>query len=65
MVQRSFIPERTLHHKDFKSTGTIELLVTMNLLDTISKLPLFVKTIVLEFYSKLTKGMGDPTSPDF
>ena len=48
MVQRSFIPERTLHHKDFEFIGAIELFETFNLLDTVTKLPPFVKTIVLE-----------------
>ena len=37
----------------------------MNLLDTVTKLPPFVKTVVLEFYSNLTKGIGDPTYLDF
>ena len=47
MVQRSFIPERTIHHKDFKSTGAIELLGTLNFLDTVTKVSYFVKTVVL------------------
>ena len=65
MVQHSFILEHTIHHKDFESTWAIELLGTLNFLDIVTKVPLFVKIVVMEFYSNLTKGMGDPTSPDF
>ena len=35
------------------------------MLDIVTKVSPFVKTVVLEFDSNLTKGMGDPTSPDF
>ena len=35
------------------------------MLDIVLKVLPFAKTVVLEFYSNLTKGMGDPTSPDF
>ena len=65
MVQRSFILEHTLHHKDFESIGAIELLETLNLLDMVTKVPSFLKTIVLKFYSNLTKGLGNLTSLDF
>ena len=65
MVHRSFIHECTLHHKDFESTCTIELLGIMNFLNLVTKLPPFVMIVVLEFYSNLTKGMRDPTSSHF
>ena len=65
VVQWSFIPESTIHHKNFESIGAIELLGTLNLLDIITKVPPFVKIVVIEFYSNLKKEMEDPTSPDF
>ena len=65
VVQRSFILEQTIHHRDFEPTGAIELLGTLDMLDIVTKVSPFVTTVVLEFYSNLTKGMGDPTSPDF
>ena len=64
MVQQSFIPKRTIHHRDFKPIGAIELLGVVDLLDTVMKVSPFVKTKVL-FYSNPTKGMGNPTSIDF
>ena len=57
--------ERTIHHQDFEPTGTIELLRAVNLLDTMLKVSPFVKTVVLESYPNLTKGIRDPTSPNF
>ena len=60
VVQRSFILERTIHHRDFEPTGAIELLGALDMLDIMTKVSPFVKTVVLEFYSNLTKGMGDP-----
>ena len=65
MIQRSVILERTIHHRDFEPTGAIELLGALDMLDMVTKVSPFVKTVVLEFYSNLTKGMVDPTSPDF
>ena len=47
MVHRSFIPERTIHHKDFESTGAIELLGTLNLLDTVTKVFSSMKIVML------------------
>ena len=49
MIQRSFIPRHTIHHRDFEPPGVVELLRAINLLTIVMKVSPSVKTVVLEF----------------
>ena len=62
MIQRSFIPKRTIHYRDVEPTWAIELLRALYLLTTVMEVLPFVKIVVLEFYVNLTKEMGDQAS---
>ena len=57
---RQIVAERTLHAGDFRNLGILELLNEVNWLGTVTKVRKFVKLVVYEFYTNLSKSLGDP-----
>ena len=62
MIQRLFIPKRTIHHRDLKPIGVVEFLGFVILLAIVMKVSPSMETVLLKFYSNMTKGMGDHAS---
>ena len=65
MCCRSFIAERAIHLGQFEKIGLIEFFEKHKLLISITKILLFVKQVVMEFYANLATGMFDPSSEKY